>query len=135
MLILFCAGDSDLILRPEKRHRCTFSAGDSGGGSAELATAECFAHVADALTDEEVVAVFEVATGIRPSAASTMATSYKEVQIHGALDLRRHVAALVLGTAQRTADGRKLATSWKATHGVPVAWADEVDTVHALWGT
>lgn len=58
-----------------------------------------------------------------------------QLQIHGPVELRRHVLVLVLPASLRpaAAAGATLAASFAAAHGVPVVWGDEPEKLHALW--
>jgi len=102
---VFCArdyGDSYLMLK-NARLRCTFSPVDSGGiCGTRLAVLDQYAHVLMEFSDDELKEVSRVANA-REGSADRIGDStkldgfnYKEAQIHGEIDLAKHVKRLVV---------------------------------------
>ena len=97
-------GDSYLLLARGVRLRATFACYDTGSDAARkcLATCEHYAHVMNAYSDAELAAALRVGAGREPHGASgTAVAQYKEFQVHGPLELGRHVEALVGAHASR----------------------------------
>ena len=91
-------GDSFLILARGVRLRTTFAVVDTSIPTARacLATCEHYAHVLAQYVDADFLTALEVGCGRRAGGASSAAVvAYKEVQVHGPLELARHVEALV----------------------------------------
>lgn len=125
-------GDSYLVLK-DARLRCTFSPEDSGGiCAARLAVLDQYAHVLLEYCDEELLEVARVANAAEGSqdrigdSEKLDSYNYKEVQIHGEVDLNRHVQRLVVHSKHRV-DGfneerlRKICTD----KGWEFMWMDE----------
>ena len=99
-------GAHHLVLKPSVRARATFAPQDSGGlPGRKLATCQHYGHVLNEYSDEELRAIISVAAAppehamasFRGSSSSaTRAGVYKEAQIHGAVELRRDVEAVVV---------------------------------------
>ncbi len=90
-------GDSYLLLRSDRvRLRTSFASKDTGGGTAQLASCEWYAHVLAEYSDPELADVVSVATKAKRCVSSARITSYKEVQYHGPLEFARDVEALVV---------------------------------------
>mmetsp|Transcript_12392 Transcript_12392/g.36113 ORF Transcript_12392/g.36113 Transcript_12392/m.36113 type:complete len:555 (+) Transcript_12392:101-1765(+) len=95
-------GDSYLMLK-NARLRCTFSPVDSGGimGS-RLAVLDQYAHVLMEFSDDELREVARVANAREGSkdrigdSTKLDGFNYKEAQIHGEVDLAKHVKRLVV---------------------------------------
>jgi hypothetical protein len=94
-------GDSFLILSRGVRLRATFALLDSSSdvSRACMGTCEHYAHVLAAYADADLLTALEVGSGRRAGgAASAAAATYKEAQVHGPIELARHVEALVGAT-------------------------------------
>ena len=90
-------GDSYLRLTTAVRARATFASADSSspGVRTVLATCEHYAHVLNAYPDADLAATIDVGCGRRATGwSSRLITMYKEMQIHGPVELSRHVEAL-----------------------------------------
>ncbi len=89
-------GDCFLELSPAVRRRCTFSGADSGGiADSRLATCHYYAHVMlNDYDNEELSAIIMVANQTPRSLASELIRNYKEVQIHGHVQLKSDIVAL-----------------------------------------
>eukprot|EP00929_Paragymnodinium_shiwhaense_P089058 TRINITY_DN49316_c0_g2_i1.p1 TRINITY_DN49316_c0_g2~~TRINITY_DN49316_c0_g2_i1.p1 ORF type:complete len:906 (-),score=256.73 TRINITY_DN49316_c0_g2_i1:233-2950(-) len=98
-------GGSYMYLK-DCRLRCTFSPRDSGNLHAEsLAVADYFAHQLMEYTDAELLEVVKVATNpaqVVGSSAMVRHLKYKEAQIHGEVDLYKHVDRLVACDSHNT---------------------------------
>eukprot|EP00411_Alexandrium_monilatum_P025387 CAMPEP_0175336310 /NCGR_PEP_ID=MMETSP0095-20121207/3746_1 /TAXON_ID=311494 /ORGANISM="Alexandrium monilatum, Strain CCMP3105" /LENGTH=578 /DNA_ID=CAMNT_0016633663 /DNA_START=1 /DNA_END=1737 /DNA_ORIENTATION=+ len=95
-------GDSYFMLK-NARLRCTFSPVDSGGICGDrLAVLDQYAHVLMEFSDDELREVCRVATAKEGSqdrigdSTKLDGFNYKEAQIHGELDLAKHVKRLVV---------------------------------------
>jgi len=94
-------GDSYLILK-DVRLRCTMSPEDSANLPAQrLAVPDYYAHVLMEYSDKELKETLRVAKGGDEQLGDSQAViekwgKYKEVQIHGEVDLQRHVERLVV---------------------------------------
>lgn len=125
-------GDSYLVLK-NARLRCTFAPEDSGGicGS-RLAVLDQYAHVLAEYSDEELCEVARVANAPCGSkdrigdSEKLESYNYKEAQIHGEVDLSKHVKRLVVHPRHRV-DGfnpqRVKAVCEK--HGWEFMWMDD----------
>jgi hypothetical protein len=89
-------GDCFLELSPAVRRRCTFSGADSGGiADSRLATCHYYAHVMlNDYDNEELAAIIFIANQSVRSLASETIRNYKEVQIHGPVQLKSDIVAL-----------------------------------------
>eukprot|EP00929_Paragymnodinium_shiwhaense_P061280 TRINITY_DN30606_c0_g1_i1.p1 TRINITY_DN30606_c0_g1~~TRINITY_DN30606_c0_g1_i1.p1 ORF type:complete len:285 (+),score=25.38 TRINITY_DN30606_c0_g1_i1:413-1267(+) len=132
-------GDSYLLLRGGVRHRCTLSPEDSGecaGGkrledrevlaAARLALPEFYAHVAMEYSDEELQESLRAANAKDVHCGDTSKTmrprKYKEVQIHGEVDLGKHVERLVAN--ERHWPMEKRLQELCKRHGWTLGWID-----------
>lgn len=91
-------GDSYITLRPEVRLRVTMTNQDSLGGSPIMGTCDHYGHVLADFNDAELRDIVRVASGEVEalSSAATQGGRYKEIQIHGPVELSRDVDALRL---------------------------------------
>jgi len=95
-------GDSYMMLQ-NARLRCTFSPVDSGGLFGDrLAVLDQYAHVLMEFSDDELREVARVANAKEGSqdrigdSSKLEGFNYKEAQIHGEVDLKKHVKRLVV---------------------------------------
>lgn len=95
-------GDSYMMLQ-NARLRCTFSPVDSGGICGDrLAVLDQYAHVLMEFSDDELKEVSRVANAKEGSqdrigdSTKLEGFNYKEAQIHGEVDLKKHVKRLVV---------------------------------------
>jgi Protein of unknown function (DUF3626) len=94
-------GDSYMVLQ-NTRLRTTFACSDTGGGSAQLATCEYYAHVLERFADEELKGLYQVASGVVKNHKNFQGSgNYREIQIHGPLRLDRDVACIVANPRYR----------------------------------
>jgi hypothetical protein len=92
-------GDSFLLLAPGARLRATFAYYDTSTAAVRacLATCESYAHVLGAYAEPDLAAALAVGAGrgaAARGASSARCAQYKEVQVHGPVELARHVEAL-----------------------------------------
>ena len=100
-----------LRLKSSLRVHATFANKNTGLSGDLLATCESYAHVLELFTDQELAAALRVGAALDadpraapPEASSAGVTStYKELQVHGAIRIARDVEVLVL---KRSAAGR-----------------------------
>jgi len=125
-------GDSYMMLQ-NARLRCTFSPVDSGGLCGDrLAVLDQYAHVLMEFSDDELREVSRVANAREGSqdrigdSSKLEGFNYKEAQIHGEIDLKKHVKRLVVHP-RHMVDGvdemqiRKVCN----THGWEFQWMHE----------
>lgn len=98
-------GDSYLVLK-DARLRCTFAAKDSSCADVIPSSVEHYAHTLAEFSDVELREVVAVATRRKEFGDSRAISTYKELQIHGPLELTKHVEALVLN--ERYANDTKM---------------------------
>ncbi|CAJ1375418.1 unnamed protein product [Effrenium voratum] len=120
-------GQDYLVLRGV-RLRTTFSDRDSCTAG-QQASCEWYAHVLEKYTDAELQAVTEVALGDRlfvdSSVLDTAAGGYKEVQIHGELEFKKHLEAVVVHHSRQKTKLFSAITEWCETIGVPLVCMPE----------
>eukprot|EP00434_Breviolum_minutum_P041242 symbB.v1.2.036685.t1/scaffold5166.1/size30171/2 len=120
-------GDSYLVLK-DSRLRCTFSPEDSANLKADkLAVLDFYGHVLALYDDRELVETIKVATqtdsALLGDSEKVGHMKYKEAQIHGEVDFRRHVERLVAHERHRSIAERLKAMCKK--HGFQLSWMDE----------
>eukprot|EP00611_Tribonema_gayanum_P004049 TRINITY_DN13270_c1_g2_i1.p1 TRINITY_DN13270_c1_g2~~TRINITY_DN13270_c1_g2_i1.p1 ORF type:complete len:576 (+),score=112.06 TRINITY_DN13270_c1_g2_i1:118-1845(+) len=114
-------GTSYLLLK-HVRIRCTFADRDTGGSSPMLGTCQHYAHVLQNYTREELAAVAALASGQRVPSSSRAKPppgtieQYREVQVHGPVELSKHVEVVMADTDVSDAICKALT----AKHGIPV---------------
>jgi hypothetical protein len=124
-------GDSYLVLK-NVRLRCSFAPEDSGGISgSRLAVLDQYAHVLLEYEDNELLEVARIANAPEGSKErignSLLLSEYKEAQIHGEIDLKKHVKRLVVNERHHTADadfGEARVRALCHKHGWEVSWMD-----------
>jgi len=125
-------GDSYLVLK-NARLRCTFAPVDSGGiTGSRLAVLDQYAHVLLEFSDDELREVARIASAEEGSAdrigdsAILVGFNYKEAQIHGEIDLKKHVKRLVVHP-RHMVDGFSPERIRKVcdTHGWEFLWMQE----------
>jgi hypothetical protein len=87
-----------------------------------LGTCDHYAHILAQYTDAELRSVVEVACGSSQMAGSSSSSTstYKEVQVHGPIDLARDIDSLVLNKKHRgNAEALALAVEFRDMFGVP----------------
>jgi len=130
-------GDSYLVLK-SARLRCTFAPEDSGGicGS-RLAVLDQYAHVLLEYDDRELREVARVASAPMGSEdrigdSNQLASyNYKEAQIHGELDLGKHIKRLVVNERHRVPRAQFREAQIQALcekHGWELVWMSDERT-------
>lgn len=122
-------GDSYLVLK-DIRLRCTLSPCDSANLKASrLAVLDYYAHVLQEYTDKELLEALRVAEGGAERVGDSAAViekwgKYKEAQIHGEIDLKKHVERLVVSERHRTESAwiEELARA----HGWKMTWSSDM---------
>jgi hypothetical protein len=104
-------GECFLELSAAARRRCTFSGEDSGGiADSRLATCDYYAHVMlNDYSDQELGSIIMVANQTPSFLASDSISKYKEVQIHGPVELRSDIVALHVPEAEDCVELQSLA--------------------------
>jgi len=132
VLAAYHYGDSYMMLK-NARLRCTFAPEDSGGicGS-RLAVLDHYAHVLLEYEDHELLEVARVASAPEGSEErignSMLISDYKEAQLHGDIDLKRHVKRLVVNERHHTAEadfGEARVRALCHRHGWELVWMDD----------
>jgi hypothetical protein len=123
-------GDCLLELAPAARRRCTFSGEDSGGiEDSKLALCQYYAHVMlNDYSDEELAAIVIVAKGTLLSMPSESIRKYKEVQIHGPVELKSDIVALHVPNEKHC----EALESFARKHGIRYCIFDSAPTGVAL---
>ena len=85
-------GNSYFMLKESVRKRCTFTDMDSSSASSKIGVFKFGLHVIEGLSDPEMKAVIEGAKAMEVS--SNVVATYKEIQIHGPLDLSQDIERL-----------------------------------------
>ena len=101
------------------------SSNEDGGGS--IATCENYAHVLDEYDDAELTDILTVGTrwSMQPVGLPSQSfTHYKELQIHGDVDIAADVAELhiVASVDKPFTDSGRFAALWTARFGMPVVF-------------
>eukprot|EP00930_Biecheleria_cincta_P043238 TRINITY_DN29706_c0_g1_i1.p1 TRINITY_DN29706_c0_g1~~TRINITY_DN29706_c0_g1_i1.p1 ORF type:complete len:600 (-),score=152.74 TRINITY_DN29706_c0_g1_i1:40-1839(-) len=124
-------GDSYLVLK-NVRLRSTVSPEDSGNLKAtRLAVLDYYAHVLQEYSDDELLMALRVAQGGHEHLGDSDAViekwgKYKEAQIHGPIDLSKHVDRLVASERHRYMAGELQEVADK--HGFTLTWVEEMKT-------
>jgi len=91
------------------RWRTTFTNCDSSASASralQLGTCEHYAHILAEYSDAELLDIIDVSSGSAPSQlmgkSSSRTAQYKEVQIHGPIQLDRDVELLVLNSQHQS---------------------------------
>lgn len=123
-------GDSYLMLRGV-RLRCTFSPEDSANLKASrLSVPDFYGHVLQEYSDKELAEALRVAVG---GMAGTLGDSakvveqwgkYKEAQVHGKIELSRHVERLVVNERHKHLSQELQEIADK--HGFKLTWMDDM---------
>ncbi|CAJ1343449.1 unnamed protein product [Effrenium voratum] len=123
-------GDSYLVLK-DLRLRCTLAPQDSGGLPAQrLAVLDYCAHSLMEYTDAELQEMVGLARHGREKIGDSQVVcqawgKYKEVQIHGEIDLSKHVERLVV--PERHSDHAAEYDDLAKAKGWQITWAEEME--------
>uniref|UniRef100_A0A7S2Y6K0 Uncharacterized protein n=1 Tax=Entomoneis paludosa TaxID=265537 RepID=A0A7S2Y6K0_9STRA len=120
-----------ITLHRHVRYRATMSDKDTGGRHDALATCDHYAHVLNRYHDSDLCALLDVSTSAARrigGASSSGVATYKEVQIHGPVDLSTDVEALSVPGSHRTASAalKKSVEEFQKRSGCNVMWQDDL---------
>lgn len=117
-------GSSHLVLCGV-RLRCSFADRDSSNAATKLASCEHYAHVLNEYSTAELKAALEVGSGRQPRRESTVITTYKELQVHGPVTWREHVAAVRVNPSHKgnLALMEKI-RAWTIRNDMRLLWAE-----------
>jgi len=124
-------GNSYLVLK-NVRLRCTLAPEDSGSNVLmdELAVPDYYAHVLLGYSNKELREILRVsAGGVKVGNSQAVIErwgTYKEAQIHGDIDLKRHVERLVV--SDTLYDKKNFVESIAKTHGWKITWMKDMKT-------
>jgi len=122
-------GDSYIVLK-DVRLRCTLSPEDSANLPAKrLSVPDFYAHVLAEYTDNELKETIRVAAGGDEKLGNSKSViekwgKYKEVQIHGEIDLNKHVDRIVV--AERHKNQQSLMEGIANSHGWRLTWMKDM---------
>ena len=94
-------GDSYFILK-RVRLRTSFASADSSNSTVKIASCEHYKHVLNEYTNSELTAILKVATKKSPYLSSDIIQQYKEVQIHGPIELAEHLECIVVNPRHKS---------------------------------
>jgi hypothetical protein len=125
-------GSCHLRLRPKVNERCTFTVGDSHLGPTDVGTLEAFECVLAGLVSLYLqtgtflgLAGMDPRTLVLPRVTTEPGRAlddYVEAQVHGGVDLRTDVEAVVLDPSFRGTDAGELLVATAARHDLDVGW-------------
>lgn len=127
-------GDSYFVLQ-KVRLRCSFASKDTSCMDVKLASCEHYAHVLAEYTNEELRDVMNVAIGKFDFVDSRNIGVYKEIQVHGPVELKAHVAALVVNQRHTGITSiKQQLDKFKEMTGIPIVWmtGDRQQTMNAV---
>jgi hypothetical protein len=122
-------GESYLVLK-DVRLRCTMSPEDSANLPAKkLAVPDYYAHVLQEYSDKELKETLRIAKGGNEELGDSKAViekwgKYKEVQIHGPVDLNKHVDRLVVHEKHKK--NKDFIEQITAAHNWKLTWIDDM---------
>jgi hypothetical protein len=123
-------GDAYLILK-DVRLRCTMSPEDSANLPAKrLAVPDYYAHVLMEYSDKELIETLWVAQGGDEQVGDSKSViekwgKYKEVQIHGEINFKKHVERLVV--PERLKEKKSWVGQIAKAHGWKVTWMKDME--------
>ncbi|KAH3763641.1 Calcium-dependent protein kinase 15 [Pelomyxa schiedti] len=119
-------GDSFLVLR-RVRLRTSFANADTSQSSVQISSCEWYAHVLQQYNDVEISATLSVAEDpLKIHKDSSCIYSYKEVQVHGPVAFKDHVAGAVINIRHKTnATVMKTIKTWADENGFPFVFTGE----------
>jgi len=123
-------GDSYLVLK-DVRLRCTLAPQDSGGLQAQrLAVLDFCAHSLLEYSDEELREMVYLAKHGHEKVGDSKAVcqqwgKYKEVQLHGEIDLTKHVERIVIHGRHRKRE--KIYQDLAQTKGWQISWVEDME--------
>lgn len=123
-------GDSYLVLK-NVRLRCTFAPQDSANLKADkLAVLDYFGHELLEYTDDELKEVIKVALSREPNTCVGNSCvlhheKYKEAQIHGEIDFKRHIDRLVVHDRHNSGYMPGFLHEICQKHGIELCWMSD----------
>eukprot|EP00523_Entomoneis_sp_CCMP467_P015457 CAMPEP_0168785270 /NCGR_PEP_ID=MMETSP0725-20121227/10661_1 /TAXON_ID=265536 /ORGANISM="Amphiprora sp., Strain CCMP467" /LENGTH=650 /DNA_ID=CAMNT_0008835365 /DNA_START=53 /DNA_END=2005 /DNA_ORIENTATION=+ len=120
-----------ITLKKSVRHRCTLFDTDSGGRHETLATCDHYAHVLNRYHSSDLQVLLDVSTSearrIGGASSSGVAT-YKEVQIHGPIELAKDIEALSVAGSYSTASEelRQTVVAFQNLTACNVIWQEDM---------
>jgi hypothetical protein len=126
-----CYGYGNSYLRLKKvRLRTSFAPQDTAG-ACPIASCENYCHVLDKYNDKELQAAVDVAMNRKQHCNSNIISSYKEIQIHGPVNLSEHVEELVVNPQYRNKGSMiGLLKRIGKKHGFRVIWMDDRSPIY-----
>lgn len=120
-------GDCYLLLK-RVRLRTSFSDQDTSSQTAKIASCEHYAHVLDQYNDLEFESTMKVALGKSLYEDSKIISVYKEIQIHGKVNLKDHVEAIVMNPRYKKSNNGIIKGIEKVAkdNGCKLIWMDEL---------
>ena len=118
-------GDSYLLLK-NVRFRTTFANQDTSCLNTKVSTCEFYNHVLLEYNLKELSSMIKIAHKIVPFVSSKVTNVYKEVQIHGNIELNRDIEAIVVN--KKYSDDTKilgLLETFKNKNNCNVIWMEE----------
>lgn len=118
-------GELYMVLNTDVRYRCTFSDQDSSRSASLVSTHEYYAHVLNQYNDAELKAVLQLS---RHGGGRSRCVMYKEVQIHGPVNLETDIQALSLPGKPETASKslKAEAEAFQKKTGCNIFWQDDL---------
>lgn len=125
-----CYGSAYLLLKDNLRARTTVATSKENLGTytRHVGTVDNLWHVIETLSPHEITRIHAVATGRRAKATVSPDSKYSEIQIHGMLDMRKDVAAIVVQRKdlQNSVNG-PLIEDLSKVYLIPVLTCEELD--------
>jgi len=130
----------DYVLLKRARLRTSLTSEDSFGSAGKnLGTTDYYAHIFQQYKDEEFKEAIQIGCNRKPLQDGKTHVTYKEIQIHGEINLSQHVAALVVHSDRRSLlkdgsskFGKTLEDLQIACGLCPVYWTDDMDDMIAV---
>jgi hypothetical protein len=124
-----CYGYGDCYLQLKGvRLRTTFADQDTAVNVSKIASCEYYGHVLEKYNDKELKSIMQVALGHQTFKKQRgIITSYKEVQIHGDVNLREHVELMVVNPKYRSKKSQfpSVFEKFSAYYNLPMIWMDK----------
>ncbi|KAL8439092.1 hypothetical protein Efla_003139 [Eimeria flavescens] len=125
-----CFGSAYFLLKDSLRARTTVATSKEnlGANVRRVGTVDRLWHVIETLSPHEITRIHAVATGRRAKATVSPDCKYSEIQIHGMLDIRKDVAAIVVQRQDLQCPSRgPLVEELSKTYLIPILTCEELD--------
>ncbi|KAL8269808.1 hypothetical protein Esti_006262 [Eimeria stiedai] len=125
-----CFGSAYLLLKDSLRARTTVATSKENLGNhiRRVGTLDHLWHVIESLSPHEITRIHAVATGKRAKATVSPDSKYSEIQVHGMLDMRKDVAAVVVQRQDLKCPARgPLIEDLSMTYLIPILTCEELD--------